>query len=87
VADWRALLTQQTQDGRQLLRELLARPLKFTPQDRQYRFEGEVPIGRLLSGLSALPHLWRPRAVCNLRDTDFRSISSPRECTRGRHSP
>ena len=51
LAGWRGLLTRQTQDGRQLLRELLAGPLRFTPENRQYRFEGEVPIGRLLGGV------------------------------------
>ena len=42
VAGWRALLTKQVEDGRQLLREVLAGPLRFTPEGRTYRFEGEA---------------------------------------------
>jgi hypothetical protein len=36
----RALLTKHTLEGRQLLREVLAGPLRFTPEGRTYRFEG-----------------------------------------------
>ena len=57
VADWRRLLTKQTQDGRQLLREVLAGPLRFTPEGRTYRFEGEAAVGRLLAGIAGLPTL------------------------------
>ncbi len=52
---WRTLLTTHVQDGRQLLREVLAEPLRFTPEGRTYRFEGEAAIGRLLSGTAGLP--------------------------------
>ena len=48
-------MTRQTQDGRQLLRETLAGPLVFRAEDRRYRFEGEVPLERLLSGVVSLP--------------------------------
>jgi len=41
VKDWRALLTKRVEDGRQLLREVLSGPLRFTPDGRTYRFEGE----------------------------------------------
>jgi hypothetical protein len=33
-----------------LLRRTLAGPLKFTPAEQGYRFEGEAAIGRLLEG-------------------------------------
>jgi hypothetical protein len=33
IEGWRTLLTKQVQDGRQLLREVLADPLRFTPSD------------------------------------------------------
>ena len=42
VNRWRALLTEHVQDGRQLLREGLIGPLRFTPVERTYRFEGEA---------------------------------------------
>ena len=51
---WRALLTEQVEDGRELLRQVLAGPLRFTPEGSRYRFEGEAAIGRLLSGTVGL---------------------------------
>jgi hypothetical protein len=53
--DWRGLLTRKVEDGRQLLREALVGPLRFTADGRQYRFAGEVPIERLLSGVVGVP--------------------------------
>jgi DNA invertase Pin-like site-specific DNA recombinase len=50
---WRGLLTRHVQDGRQLLREALEGPLRFTPEGQTYRFEGEVAVGRLLAGTVA----------------------------------
>ncbi len=55
VEHWRALLTTHVEDGRQLLREVLAGPLQFTPEGRTYRFEGEASIGRMLAGMAGLP--------------------------------
>ena len=56
LTDWRALLTRNVQDGRSLLRQLLTGPLKFTPENGGYRFEGEAAIGRILgdAGLATL---------------------------------
>ena len=42
---WRTLLTTHVSDGRQLLRELIVDPLRFTPEGRAYRFEGEAAGG------------------------------------------
>ena len=50
----RAPLTKHTSDGRQLLREVLAGPLRFTPEGRTYRFEGELAVGRMLSEMAGL---------------------------------
>lgn len=55
VSGWRVLLTKRVGDGRQLLREVLAGPIRFTPQNALYRFEGEAAIGRLLAGIVGLP--------------------------------
>jgi hypothetical protein len=33
----------------------VAGPLVFRAEDRQYRFEGEVPLERLLSGIVSVP--------------------------------
>src|SRR5438093_895731 len=51
VNHWRALLTRRVEDGRQLLREVLEGPLRFTPEGKSYRFEGEIAFGRLLAGM------------------------------------
>jgi hypothetical protein len=48
---WRALLTtKHVKDGRHLLREVLAGPLRFTPEGRSYRFEGEATFGGIFAG-------------------------------------
>ena len=69
LENWRGLLSRNIADGRQLLREVLAGPLRFAPEERQYRFTGEVPIDRILSGIVGVPTLWRPRADLNRRPT------------------
>jgi len=56
VKAWRALLTKRVEDGRQLLREVLAGPLRFTPEGKTYRFDGEeAEIRQLLAGVASLP--------------------------------
>ena len=55
IGGWRALLTKRVEDGRQLLREVLAGPIRFTPENAVYRFEGEAAMGRLLAGIVGLP--------------------------------
>src|SRR5262249_2198150 len=52
---WRELLTKSIDDGRRVLREVLTGPLRFTPEGRTYRFEGEASVGRLLAGVAGLP--------------------------------
>ena len=49
VAEWRTLLTEEVEDGRQLLREVLEGPLRFTPDGKVYRFTGQVATGRLIT--------------------------------------
>jgi hypothetical protein len=51
---WRGLLTKHAHDGRQLLREVLSCPLRFPPEGRTYRFEGQAAMGRLLAGTAGL---------------------------------
>ena len=52
---WRALLSKkQVQDGRQLLREMLAGPLTFTPQGRTYRFQGDVTLTGMFAGMAGV---------------------------------
>jgi hypothetical protein len=59
---WRQelLATRVVSDGRQLLRETLAGPLRMTPAGRSFRFEGEgVGIGHLLASLEPmLTQIW-----------------------------
>ena len=54
VKGWRALLTKRVEDGRQLLREVPAGPLRFTPERKTSRFEGEAAIGRMLAGMAGV---------------------------------
>jgi len=55
VNGWGALLTKRVEDGRQLLREMLTGPLRFTPIKRSYQFEGKSAIGRIVVGMVGLP--------------------------------
>ena len=51
VANWRQLLTGSVPEGRQLLRDVLTAPLRFTPgPGRTYRFSGPVATGALIAG-------------------------------------
>ncbi len=61
LEDWRGLLTRNVQDGRSLLRQLLSGPLRFTPENGAYRFEGEASIGQLLGSASLATFLASPR--------------------------
>ena len=57
VAKWRALLTTDIVDGRQLLREVLDGPLQFAPDGQQYRFSGADKVGTLVARLVGVPPL------------------------------
>ena len=70
LKQWRSLLTANVAYGRQLLREILAGPVRFTPEGKAYRFEGEAAIGHLLSGSAELaPFMASP--------TGFEPVSQP----------
>ena len=75
VSRWRALLTKRVEDGRRLLREVLAGPLRFTPEGRSYRFEGEVSFGRSCQGSPRLQPLIRPQRDSNPRFSLERATS------------
>ena len=54
LADWRGLLSRQVAEGREVLRQLLAEPILFTPieGDRHaYRFEGTASLTGMFEGL------------------------------------
>ena len=55
VDDWRSLLAHRPAHGRQLLREMLAGPITFTPAGRAYGFRGEASFGALLGEASGTP--------------------------------
>jgi hypothetical protein len=61
LREWRALLQRQVSHARELLREILVAPIRFTPfttgARRGYRFEGEASLGGLLRGIIDLPAL------------------------------
>jgi hypothetical protein len=58
LADWRRLLAQNIESAREVLRLLLAEPLRFTPisdaQRRAYAFNAPIALDRLLSGVIEL---------------------------------
>lgn len=78
LRDQRALLADASHtERRQLLREMLVGPLRFTPDGRTYRFEGDAAIGRLLSGVAGLQHLWCARRdVPNAAHAHFVGIAA-----------
>lgn len=53
LAAWRSLSTRQTQDGRQLLREILDGPIRFMPDGQMYRFNGKAALWKLLAGAAS----------------------------------
>jgi hypothetical protein len=55
VDDWRSLLTRRPHHGRQLLREMLAGPITFTPAGHVYRLWGDASFGALLGEASGTP--------------------------------
>jgi hypothetical protein len=85
VGQWRQFLTKNIEDGRQLLREVLAGPLRFTPEGRSYRFEGEATLGQIVAGIAGLPTVvasptgrrqwWRP--VFRVLRPDYLRTRSP----------
>lgn len=70
---WRALLTDHVADGRQLLRELLSGPIRFTPERKTgvYKFEGEIALGHLFTGITGVaPFVVSPSGIgerCNVK--------------------
>jgi hypothetical protein len=51
IAGWRALLTAASVvDGRELLRKVLAEPLRFTPDGKVCRFRGRTRMGEVIAG-------------------------------------
>jgi hypothetical protein len=59
LADWRGLLTRDRAARREVLRVLLAEPIRFTPVEdarrRGYRFEGTIALDRMIAGLVTTP--------------------------------
>jgi hypothetical protein len=74
VAQWRTLLTTSVADGRQVMREELRGPIRFTPNEatREYRFEGPLDMERLISGtVACAPSVASPRATATSREPGF----------------
>ena len=46
-----------TSNGRQVFRELLEEPIRFTPENKQYRFEGRLRVGSYIAGVAGLSPL------------------------------
>ena len=66
-----ALLTRQTQDGRQLLREILEGPIRFMPDGEMYRFHGKAALGKLLAGAASNVLCGVPGGFERTLDHDF----------------
>ena len=60
LQDWRGLLSRNVAEGRQLLREILAGPIRFTPENGAYRIEGEADFGQLLATAGVPPYMASP---------------------------
>jgi len=64
VTRWRDLLTESVDDGRALLRDVLAEPLVFTPEGADYRFRAPRGDGRATRhGARETPRLRTAEAV------------------------
>lgn len=54
IDDWKGLLARRTPQARQVLKKLLAGPIKFTPhaegETRFYEFTAPIALGRILEG-------------------------------------
>jgi hypothetical protein len=74
IEAWRALLTSDIRDGRELLRQVLAGPVRFVPDDRRYRFEGEAAVGRLFRGIAGLSSL--STFVASLMPASWNQVAS-----------
>jgi hypothetical protein len=65
LADWRGLLARNLTSGRDVLRLLLAGPIRFTPvnEDRRrgYRFAGSIALDRMIGGVLETYPLVRPQ--------------------------
>ena len=48
-ADWKGVLQRHPAQARQIIKKLLTGPLKFTPKDGYYKFDGEVSFAKLLT--------------------------------------
>jgi DNA invertase Pin-like site-specific DNA recombinase len=82
VQSWRELLTKHVHDGRQLLREVLAGPLRFTPEGKTYRFEGEAAFGRLLAGMVGVaPFVASPSGTNTWWHAVFQDLSRRLSCS------
>ena len=61
LADWRGLLARNVDSARDVLRVLLAEPLRFTPiideRRRAYAFNAPIALDRLVSGVIELKTL------------------------------
>ena len=64
LTGWRSLLTRQTQDGRELLRQVLDGPVRFIPDGK--RIGGDSGAGPITGGRGSNQR-WRPlRDSCTL---------------------
>jgi len=76
---WRALLTRNVEDGRELFRQVLGGPIRFTPNpdEQQYQFSGEVELGRLFTGIASLaPFVASPSGTAPSWPRDFSRIAA-----------
>ena len=56
LGEWRALLRRHVPQARQIIKKLLAAPLRFTPVTengaRYYEFTAQIALGRVFSGIA-----------------------------------
>lgn len=65
LIEWRELLRRQIPQARQVLKKLLAAPLKFTPcrdgDSRYYEFTAQIAVGRVFNGIAVASMVASPR--------------------------
>jgi hypothetical protein len=77
LADWQGTLQRQAPIARQILKKLLEGPLRFTPREGFYEFEGEGTLAKMLACVThpvwLRPQLSRVGTKLNgwLRAVDF----------------
>lgn len=76
LEDWRGLLSRNVAEARQLLREILAGPIRFTPDNGAYRIEGDADFGQLLATAGVPPYMASPTGTAKGWKVPFITVAA-----------